>query len=222
MSKKLVLSGVVMAVLLAGCDDPKAANKENFGKAIQEFIGTQPAYCVDLNQISMLKLPEGSPLISPDKVFFLKREGGDPSRTQQVAEVLVGEGLLSKETLQADRLDLSNQPKTENFDVYSLTEKGKPFVYLAPKGKTPKQLDKLCTGTFKLKEVTNFTEPSEAMGMKVSRASFSFELMDVASWAENPELKKLVKSFNRDPNGMVGRADLVLMNDGWKHSRLAK
>ena len=44
--KTLLASTAALSLLLTACNDPKDANKENFGKAISEYLDTQPAVCI--------------------------------------------------------------------------------------------------------------------------------------------------------------------------------
>jgi uncharacterized lipoprotein len=38
----------IVAFAIAACSNPKDANKSNFSKAIQAYLDTQPALCVDV------------------------------------------------------------------------------------------------------------------------------------------------------------------------------
>ena len=73
-------------------------------------------------------------------------------------------------------------------------------------------------------EIVSFTEPAEAMGVKVSRVQYTYKLVDIAPWASDPVLSMQHEWLpERISNPSVAKDDeLVLTNDGWVHSSVLK
>ncbi|MCL2625650.1 MAG: hypothetical protein FWD46_02370 [Cystobacterineae bacterium] len=100
---------------------------------------------------------------------------------------------------------------------YHLTDAGKE--YLVAKA----QWNAFCTGKYVLLEVENFTEPADAMGMKLSQVNFRYKLTGAADWVKTESLGVAYKDFaKRAQDDIQDKAALVLTNDGWMHERLFK
>lgn len=70
----------------------------------------------------------------------------------------------------------------------------------------------------------SFTEPAEAMGVKVSSVQYTYKLMDIAPWASDAGLSKQYEWLpERISNPSLAKDDdLVLTNNGWVHSSVLK
>ncbi|MBK0711544.1 hypothetical protein GZ049_27365 [Klebsiella pneumoniae] len=81
-----------------------------------------------------------------------------------------------------------------------------------------------CFGKATVTEVSNFTEPSDAMGQKISRVSFSYKVTEIPEWAKTPEIlsadRQIKKDVDSANNGMKVTNVFVLTNNGWIHERL--
>jgi len=109
---------------------------------------------------------------------------------------------------------------------YKFSEKGKTFL-------RPSELDtgafstgapQLCYGTPQVVEIVGFTEPAEAMGVKVSSVQYTYRLVDIAPWASEPALSKQYEWLpERISNPSIEKNDdVVLTNNGWVHHSVLK
>ncbi|MDF9428923.1 hypothetical protein EM868_03790 [Cupriavidus gilardii] len=110
------------------------------------------------------------------------------------------------------------EPATE----YQATEKGKKFL-VANGANTLAGQDAFCTGKYTVVEVDNFTEPSDTMGVKVSRVNYRYKVEGADDWAKSEGVRANYKNFAEQVQGDAqGKAALILTNDGWMHERLFK
>ena len=78
---------------------------------------------------------------------------------------------------------------------------------------------KLCYGRREVLDVTNYTEPAEAMGVKVTNVKFDYKIVGGAPWANN---KVIAETYTWLPKKIAGdvaedATDLALTNRGWVH-----
>ena len=210
----LLLSG---AALLSACgDDPKAANKANFEKALNAHYA-QMKQCVKI----------GSKPNSDGIIQEFRTDGSVQDKQLPFYNGLVSLGLLEAVTYQKDMKNFSGQVTGKaDWVGYKFTDKGESFL-------RPASLDKrafstgarqLCYGTPQVVEIVNFSEPAEAMGAKVSNVQYTYKLVDVAQWASDPALTNQFEWLSeRISNQSISKDDdLVLNSDGWKHHSVLK
>ena len=119
--KTLLASTAALSLVLTACNDPKEANKENFGKSISEYLDTQPAVCITYPK-SSFKLPIESSLNNEEQVVY-PISGQFKSLYEdsvKQATYLAEKGLFTEETQSIsvkDILDelLSDMTKTKEF-----------------------------------------------------------------------------------------------------------
>lgn len=70
-------------------------------------------------------------------------------------------------------------------------------------------------------KIESFTEPAEAMGLKVSRVTYDYELKDVEPWARGADIAVAFPQIGALLAKPGDRATDVLVqtNQGWKHER---
>lgn len=79
----------------------------------------------------------------------------------------------------------------------------------------------LCYARRSIEAVENFTEPTNATGVKATRVTYSYTLKDVAPWASHPAIaaalpaipEAVAKPSSKDAD------DLILTDSGWTHHR---
>lgn len=193
----------LMAVVLVGaCSDAKTPGKANFQKAIQAFWDTRPAICVSPPASTVPFVMDGGPSLFPT--------------LRQRADALVTAGLLTRAAEPPARPGAS-----ENYR-YAMTAAGeKALVKGAGTNRAPG--DAFCGGKVRVKEVLNFTEPSDALGVRISEVQYSADVEDFPAWARNPQVLAanpvLAGELRSDGRR---RALLVLRNDGWIDERLMR
>ncbi|CUI33445.1 hypothetical protein [Achromobacter xylosoxidans] len=201
---KLVAIGG-LALALAACGSAKDANKSNFSKAIQAYLDTQKGLCAAIPG-------KGMP-------FTLANQDMLGQQSKKRADALVEAGLLSKRDTEVKAMFGNKmEPATE----YQATEKGKKFL-VANGANTLATQDAFCTGKYTVVDVDNFTEPSDTMGVKLSRVNYRYKVEGADDWAKSEGVRANYKNFAEQAQGDIqGKAALILTNDGWMHERLFK
>lgn len=207
-----ILAPLAVALALGACSNPKAASKANFEAAIQEHLAGQRA-CLDV--------PAGFPR---DVV-----EGGFAVVKPELLDGLVAAGLLASEPVRKEVPKNAWAPvlpftkretKTVEGKRYSVTAAGQAAV-----GKASQLHTSFCYGSYRVREVTNFTEPAEAGGRTVSTASFTYSAAEIAGWARGSEVlrdasPRLARDLGSEAEPIQGRAALVLADSGWMHAAM--
>ncbi|EJC65573.1 hypothetical protein MJ863_02315 [Alcaligenes ammonioxydans] len=182
------------AALLAGCQDSRQANEENFSTAIQSYLDSRDGLCVGVPGRSYpYQAEHDSPLIVEDR-----------ARLAALASV----GLVRQVgTEQAPRYELTPQADT----------------YLRRAGSEPSQgeRDAFCTGRLVLKRINYFTEPASAGGFTVSQVNYVYHLADAAPWITDGAVLDAYEDLRALTAPEVqGQARLILTNKGWVHQNL--
>ncbi|EMI5490459.1 hypothetical protein REJ26_001552 [Providencia stuartii] len=202
MKFKMLASIVIAGVALAGCDNNQTASESNFKKSIQDYLDTKPAICINTGSF-----PAG--FLAPSN-----------TRTIEQLDTLVDAGLLNKANKQIVVKDMWGTEKSGDGVEFTLTSEGQKF-FDATKADFSGR-GSFCTGKFVVTEVTNFTEPAERGGQKVSIANFKQKIEDVAPWAKN---EKVIAAYpqiktSQERAEKSQQSPLVLTNNGWIHIAL--
>ena len=170
MLHKLTL--IAVAVLVAECSDPKAANEKNFQSAIQSYLDTvYPKYYFNQK--------------FPTTVEFVI--GG----SRAILQALVKAGLVSeKEESRKEVNDiLGGAKKIVLKTSFDLTDEGRKFYKPhAVKIIGGDSIGGFCLGKATVKAVTQFSEPSDMFGQKISRVNYTYVVSDLPTWARSPEM----------------------------------
>jgi hypothetical protein len=211
----LLLSGAAFFVTACG-NDPKAANEANFEAALNAYYA-QMKQCIRVGSA-----PNADGIIQQ-----FRTDGRVQDKQLSFYNGLVDLGLLDAVSYQKDTKNFSGQVTGKVAWVgYKFSEKGKTFL-------RPAELDagafstgarQLCYGTPQVVNIVGFTEPAEAMGVKVSSVQYTYKLVDVAPWANGPALSKQYEWLpERISNPSIAKDDdLVLTNNGWAHHSVLK
>jgi hypothetical protein len=190
---------------LGACHSAKDATDGNFAKAIDAKFSEG---CVPVKfNIGFSKFPVSVAVVQPGILTSVD----DARRLNESSfgplDALVAAGLLTGTEAQIDRpYGLKGK---EPGKVYALTDAGTNAL------KDPAAAT-FCAGHYKVDEVVNFTEPSNAMGATVSDVHYTFSPVDVPAWANSDAVKKAFPSLVEELGShQKGRATLVLMNNGW-------
>ena len=211
----LLLSGAALLTTACG-NDPKAANEANFEAALNAHYA-QMKQCIRV----------GSPPNADGIIQEFRTDGSVQDKQLSFYNGLVDLGLLDAVSYQKDTKNFSGQVTGKaDWVGYKFSAKGKTFL-------RPAELDpgafstgarQLCYGTPQVVEIVSFTEPAEAMGVKVSSVQYIYKLVDIAPWANEPALSKQYEWLpERISNPSIAKEDdLVLTNNGWVHSNVLK
>ena len=211
----LLLSGAAFFVTACG-NDPKAANEANFEKALNAHYA-QMKQCIRV----------GSARNADGIIQEFRMDGRVEDKQLSFYNGLVDLGLLDSVTYQKDTKNFSGQVTGKaDWVGYKFSENGKTFLRPAEleTGALSTGARQLCYGTPQVVEIVGFTEPAEAMGVKVSSVQYTYKLVDIAPWASQSALSTQYEWMpDRISNPSVGKDDdLVLTNDGWVHHSALK
>lgn len=205
MKKRAILPLICIAIstILSGCNNPKAASKENFTKVLSEDVAKNPyklgnsffggaiSCTIDLGTI---------PQEIPSYSYHIKNY-----------EALKNAGILTSEFV---REEPRNYGEPVKYSKYDLSEKGKQIAKQSENGGVYLPY---CQVAFK--EVKLFTEPTDSPAGKISVVDYSYAVEKVDDWVNNPEIlqhypavKKVVDSVGKP---IESKKPLVLTNEGW-------
>lgn len=223
MRSVVVLAAV--AALVAGCSNPKAADKKNFETAINDWISKNPP---------CLSLPSGS-VRAADRpadagVFPLYVEAAvsnHPMRLENQKkaaapfEVMAAAGLLKGEPAEITQSGYFAGPQPKLAVVaYTLTPEGEKAFKPRGEGGFWSSQPGFCYGEPAVKEIVRFTEPGEMMGMTVSQVDYTWQLKNMPEWAKSKPMQDVFPQLARDnAETLEGKAAVVLMNEGWVHEK---
>jgi|GEM_PF-1035399 len=216
MGKKLILvtfGAVLTAFLFSGCGDKKEASKDNFKKVINNYYdkNDEQAVCFNLGSPNFMFGPNS---VSVAYLYFGRAEFPDKvSKTDKRSYIkfyddLVELGLLTKKEAKVQK-SKSDKTLVDGLE-YNLTNLGTNAF----------QNNAFCTGKQKVTEITQFTPPTNFMGVTGSQVNFKKIAVDIPNWALEL-VKKDSYKFNKTFKDLVTGEEikddtvLVLMNDGW-------
>lgn len=192
----------LVILALAGCADPNAANEKNFKAVIQQYLDSVYPKCY-LN----VELPQ-----TVDIDFH-----GTIPKLRALAKV----GLVSESKGVAKSPWGVAMPAPS----FELTAEGKKFYKPdAIKVSDGKHIGGFCFGKAHVREIVQFTEPSDMFGHHISRVNYTYQVSDLPAWAAATEVVSVFDTLkvdvasNKSPIKDV--ATLVLTNKGWVHEKL--
>lgn len=216
---KMILISVSLGLLFGCSADPKAPTKENFAKAAQAYLDTQPMCVAVTNANSEVWVNPGFSFgDSMDRALTID----DAFRQSPLLKTFSDKGFITvaMETRTESNPNLPNiPPKAVTVAKVSITDTGKPF-YKPDISSTFAPGAGFCYAKLALVEIGQFTEPSEMRGAQVSRVSFTQKAVEVQSWAEKVEGYGIAKRLKGLSEGQKVTAAFVLTNEGWVHERL--
>lgn len=217
----------VAALAVAGCSDPKEASKDNFETAISTWIEKNPP---------CLSIPRGN--VTPagdDDAPFPRYLNASPVTAQYAIESRARErapfdALVAAGLMKVEEATVSVKPLfgNRNRDVpvlaYDLTDEGRKALSAeGEKTAFSSPAQRLCYGVPTVDEIVQFTEPADAMGVKVSQVTYRYHLEDLPGWAENEKMQGAFRQLEQDSADSIDdKAAVILTNEGWVHAKAAK
>ena len=207
------LSIIFAALVLVACSNPQDPTESNFKSAIQEYYSTSKA-CFN---------------IRADFPYQLAKSDYAYKRYSEILNELVSIGLLESIGSEKEvKSYFGNKTKEmEPAITYSLSKNGKLFAKVPEKRFMSLGGTEFCYGEYEVAEITNFTEPADFMGQKVSKVSFTYRANKIEGWAKSSQLlqdkfSSVAKDIASIANPIDGNAALILTNNGWVHEKLFK
>lgn len=185
---------VVVAGLLAGCQDSRKANEENFSRAIQDYLDSRDGLCVGVpGRVYPYQAEHDSPLIVQDR-----------ARLAALAKV----GLL-------------RQTGTENAPRYELDANADTYLRRSNSDQAQGEHDAFCTGRLVLDRISYFTEPASGGGFTLSQVNYVYHLADAAAWIKDTAVQEAYEDLPAlSAEQVQGQARMILTSKGWIHQNL--
>jgi len=184
-----------LLVLLAGCGaNPKAANKENFLKAIQAYEQAEPErtrLCTRVTTGIEDASADYQPSVRQEDYYV------QMAALAQLGYLTItdttGQGLFASQKV----VRVAVTPKfVQTF--------GKPASYIQA----------VCVGTSSVEHVDDFTTPAEMMGYQVSQVEATVKQTVTAAWTKDKELTNVVR-YRAPTAERKQRYVMVLKDSGW-------
>ena len=197
-----------IAFLISGCSDPKTPNEKNFAVAVQAYLDTTYPKCYLTSE-------------------FPRTVEWDVGGTKTQLRALAKAGLVLEKEGSYEIPTFGGRKRFAPAPAFTLTDEGKKFYKSdAVKLINGKNLGGFCFGKAKVKQVDQFTEPSDMLGMRISRVNYTYEVSDLPAWANSPAIQAAIPELKADVESdkvPIKKLDvLVLTNNGWVHERLFK
>lgn len=220
---RATISILASSMMLASCSDPKAASKDNFEHVINAWAEKHPP-CItvpwgdaqegDGSRMDFPRYKESA----PQKLAFMEAAR---KKQAEAFDALVEAGLMKASATEITRKAAFADDKKIAVTAYDLTDKGKAALEKDAKGAVLSGAQTaFCYGKPHVDEVTQFTEPGEMMGMKISQVSYRYHLADLPDWAKSARVKAAFPEIARNTaESLDGKAAVVLTGDGWKHEK---
>lgn len=208
MLKKTIVFAVGFTVSIHALADIKDANESNFEKTVQAYLDSSYPRCYVYTQI---------PAVIDWDV------GGIKAKLQALSKA----GLLIETVENKEIANLAGLKKTTPIPKFELTEEGKKFYKPNLKAISGgKSIGGFCAGTASVSEITQFTEPADMLGLKVSKVDYKYSVEDLPDWAKKSEVLNAIPELKKDSESektpASAKATLVLTNKGWVHEKLFK
>lgn len=199
-TKTLTLSFFI--ILLTGCDSPKDANENNFRNVINEKLNKN---CISFSPTGSVSLNNGYPLEIPliESDSFTSEEEAIKENNKRLLRpnALVAAGILSVQ----DKQKKNYRNQTINIKEYNLTDEGRKYI------KSPSS-QLFCVGNYQVDEIIDFTEPTDAMGVKMTLVNYTISPKNLPDWANKEPVKN---QFNELQDNQKKKIRLILKNNGW-------
>jgi hypothetical protein len=214
----------VVAAVVTGCSDPKAASKKNFETAINDWISQNPP-CLSLPYGGVKAANRADdagvfPLYVEAAVSEHPLRLENQKKAAAPFETLAAAGLLKGESTEITQSGFFAGPQPKMAVVaYSLTPEGEKAF--SEKGNSRLMANpSFCYGEPAVKEVVRFTEPGEMMGVTVSQVDYTYQLKNLPEWAKSKAMQAQFPQMARDTvETLEAKAAVVLMNEGWVHEK---
>jgi hypothetical protein len=220
MNKSKVATGIfcisILANLITGCDNSKAANNDNFKKAIAVRMRGERLNCFNLGNILHIQGGKLETLVD----FPLELKKGEGVGEIQVL-TKVGMLLASQATVTViDSIDSFNFGTTQVSGVrYTLTKDGEKIFRRGWSPDNSSRVNGFCVGEAEVDKIINFTEPQNQNGTTISKVKFTYKVKNLPSWISNseiqaafPETVEMVQSQNKP---LEANTTLFLTSKGW-------
>jgi hypothetical protein len=205
--RRFYLAPIACLLTLTACNSAKNPNATNFTKAVNEYLTKHGAACTVIGRqfpIDVPRLEQSEQYGIGPKLAALEQAG----LVQATETTAVVHGML-------DSLRGSSPPQTVK--RYELTADGKKYFQRIPS--TLGQTSGFCYGQKNVDSIVKWTEPMTVGTSSQTEVTYTYRIVDPATWAELPEVQQAFSDIRMTLNGAsktTGVAGLQLTSRGWE------
>ena len=201
------LVSIAGLLALVACNSVKKPNDANFTKAINEYLAKHGQACTVMGRQFPIDVPhsaQGEQYGIGPKLAVLEQAG----LVYASDTTAVVHGML-------DPLRGSTPPQPVK--RYELTADGKKYFLQIPG--TFGQTGGFCYGEKSVDSILKWTEPAMVGTSSQTEVTYTYRLVDPASWAERPEVQQAFADIRTTVNGASKTTEVVglqLTSKGWE------
>ena len=196
----VVLAGVM---LVTACDSSTKPTNANFRKAINQYLAKHGEACAWIGRPFPIDIPDS--------------ELGAQSGTGFQMVVLERVGLVRSTDAVAIAPVILGRPVTHHVRRYEPTDAGKRYLQQAPV--ILGQSAGFCYGDKTVDTVVKWTQPVTAGAATQAEAIYTYKLLNLAPWAEQPEIQNAFGDIRSTVTGISRSNEIIgleLTNRGWE------
>lgn len=211
-SIKAILLLLTSVMFVSACaNNPNAANATNFENALNKYYA-QMKQCVAI----------GSEPNDEGVIQEFRTDSVVPDTQLPLYHGLVSLGLMETVSYQKNTKSFSGQVTGKaDWIGFKFTEWGQTFLRATEldKGALSTRSPQLCYATPQIVEIMSFTKPNDVMGITASNVEYTYKLVNVAPWANDPVLESYFEWLPEilSNQSIQKNDDLVLTKNGWIH-----
>jgi len=206
MRRPFILSLAAFFVLVA-CNDIKKPSSVNFTKAINQYLAKRGHACLFIGQTFPIDVPEpeqNNQYGTAPEMANLEQPGqAHASTTTAVVHRMLDALRGASPPQPVKRYDLTDEGKKYFRQTPGIFEKNGEFFY----------------GDKVVDSIVKWTEPTTTGANSQNEATYSYKLVNLAAWAEQPGMQRAFPDI-RTPIGGASKIDqiagLQLTNKGWE------
>lgn len=191
------MAAILALTALTGCDDPKAATKENFQKALVGFFDRTCARITPLEGLADLNALKFPATVTP--------AGNALPRYEALADAHL---LFRTGVGMAARYPGERRPVR-----FTLTDKGRTLFKPANTAGSPAPAG-FCAGRIEVVSVDGFTEPTDSAGRRLSQVTFT-AAAHYDDWTKAPGIQAAFRQQLSHAAPASLTFPMVSMDDGW-------
>jgi len=194
-------------LLLAACSSTRRPNGANFTKAINQYLAKHGESCTMIVRQFPIDVPQSGQREQYGiglKLAALEQVGLVHSNDTMA----VIHGLLEP---------LQGSTPPQPVKRYELTPEGKKYLRETPG--PLEQTSAFCYGQKSVNSIVKWTEPATAGAYSQTEVTYTYRIVDPASWAERPEVQQVFSDIRTTIAGASKAtevAGLQLTNKGWE------
>ncbi len=194
----------LVGLLQVSCADPRAMNEKNIITGLQQYLGSEGAYCLGLSEWPA----------TLDQVQLGMQDIFPQGLAAKMA-ALQSLGLVKGQPIELESVDFDGKHHVGK--RYALTDMGKKFYRSASKDGDPyPHTADLCFAGKALDQLKKWTPADKDASSDVS-VHYTYTVVNIPDWANSPTFKTVFSSVVDDMEHPVPEARVMVLADaGWQ------